>query len=575
MFVETHMVPVKKKDSNKGSCGGLAEYLSKESDALFFNHERSDIVTEKATEIIDKHSKGRLAKDESKWYSPMYALSQEECQHIVFRLFKKNYENYNDMSDSEQKQYNDYVIYLGRNFQDAMASNFDKESLGIKTGADLVYVGVVENDRYYKSGDKEVKTGRAEKGSPKPGFNTHIHIIQSRKANNAKNSKISPQSKYKERTKNNFKNDIKGGFDRGGFYSIIEKKFDEITKFNRSYLETFEYKNQSKKDKRNTNVPKERTSTIKKEIMKKKNFYTQDEQNEIFANSSLVDYFYSLADRGIIRFEKRRGEDHVFNDLEQKTGSIFVNDTKGFNYWGIAKGRILNAVKHFEGLGHKEALDYLIDKNGFNNYEFKNDAIYEQRNTKATKLNPARILSSGEITNPYILNYFLTRGISADVIKNNVQEIKYERNGKTYSSGGIANVAGGFNVRNQNFKGVVGGNNDVSVIEGNQNVLIFEGLVSYLSYLEMNKKIKSEETVVILNSVGNTKTLFNLLDIRAIQNVSACVDADSAGDAFMKELRTNFKGNINDLRSEYQLDENLDLNDRLVIDQIKNISIKL
>lgn len=579
MLIKTHMIPVKKEDSNKGSCGGLANYLSKESGSQFFSHDRNGIDTEEAVEIVDNHSKGRLGKNESKWYSPMYSLSTDECKHIVGMLFKKEYENFNDLSPEEQEQYNSYVIHLARRFQDVMAANFGKQELGINSGADLVYVGVVENKRFYKPWDLDVRGGQAKSGDPKPGFNTHIHIIQSRKANNEKNSKISPESKYKSRTNNNFANDAKGGFDRGAFYTLIEETFDQITKFDRNYTETFEYKNGAKKEKYSNeeglnNVRNINTKNDK--VMQKKKFYTVEDQKAIFENSKLVDYFFSLAERGKLRYEGKRGNDYIFNNLSQNSGSISVHEYKGWKDFSSGEGgKILMAVRHFENLGHKEALDFLVDKHGFSGYEIQDQNLKSERERKGTSTSPAKVLNIGEVKNPYIVNYFLTRGISMDIIKENVQEVKYERNGRHYTSGGIANIAGGFNVRTANFKGVVGDNNDISVIEGNDKVLVFEGLVSYLSWLELNKKTKAEETVVILNSVGNNKSFFALLEQRNTQKVSACVDADAAGDSFMKELRDKFTGELEDLRGEYSLEEGIDLNDRLVLQQVTNISRKL
>lgn len=575
MFVNTHIVPVKKEDSNKGSCGKMAEYLSKEDDSLFFSHDRDDIETDEAVEMIDKHSKGQIAKDQAKWYSPVYSLSNDECRHIVKRMFNKDYEHYHQLTPSEQTQYNNFLIYLGRRFQDKMAENFEKQNLGIHTGADLVYVGKVENDRVYKYFDEDVRLGRAKAGEPKPGFNSHIHIIQSRKANNAKKSKISPNASNIKMTHDNFGNGAVQGFAKERFCIMVEAAFDQATKYNREYAASFEYRLNAKRNRMENSKGEARTySTTKNTDMVKKKFYTQEEQDQISKSSSLVDYFFSLADRGIIKYEGRKGNDYIFNDLNQKSGSIFVSEDKGWNYWGKGSGKILNAVKFFEGVGHKEALDFLVDRNGFNNYDFKNEAIYAYKKEKGTKSSPSKILSKGDVSNPYILNYFLTRGISADIINANVQEVKYERNGKTYTSGGIENIAGGFNVRTQNFKGVVGDNNDISVIEGSRDVLIFEGLVSYLSYLQLNNIVRAQETVIIMNSVANTKSLFSLLETRGIDRVAACVDADSAGDAFMKSLKENFKGRIDDLRGEYNLTEEVDLNDRLIIDQIKNVSRK-
>lgn len=569
MFVDTHMVPIKKEDSNKGSCGKLIEYLAKEND-MFFNHELSNISPEDAKEIVDKHSKGRLGKDESKWYSPMYSLSVEECKHIVNILFDKDYENYSELSDLEKKQYNEYIIFLGRRFQDQMAYNFGKSDLGISSGSDLVYVGVVENDRYYKSSDEEVKLGRRKVGEEKEGFNTHIHIIQSRKANNEKQSKISPEAKFKSRTKENFGTNTKSGFDRNNFYNLVETSFDKETKFIRNQTQSFEHRKIKKK-----------VSKINKNTMSSK-FLTEDDRKAIENNSSLVDYFFSLADRGILKYDKKTGDNYVFakrkehtNDF-QSTGSILVKEGVGWrDFENDEKGKINNAVMKYEKLTWLESYHYLKDKNGFVGYEFKNDSQVKDAKQQRSAQSSAEVVRVEKVSNKYILDYYKSRGISEETIYNNVKQIVYKRNEKTFISGGIENIKGGFNVRGHNFKSIIGDHNDISIINGSKDrLLIFEGLVDYMSWLELNNKSKTEETIVIINSTSNFSSTINFINNNSFTDIGLLVNKDAAGDKFCIKLEKEFGKIFTDLRDEYDLSPELDLNDKLIIEQVKDVSKK-
>ncbi len=574
MFSNTHISPLKKEDSNKGSCSKLVEYLSKENE-FFFNQNETNISSEKATKIIDNHSKGRLAKDESKWYSPMYAFSDEECKHVVNILFGETISNYDDLSYEQKKIYNNFFIQIARAFQDEMAKNFNKKDLGIVNGDDLIYVGVVENKRPLKGDYKLLRSNdiSGKNNNIKSGFHTHIHIIQSRKANNKQQSKISPNTKYKERKTDNFNNNSRGGFNRINFYQNVELVFDKLTKYNRDYTKSFEFNNENKKIKKNKEMAN--------------NFYTQNEINLIVENSSIVNYFNSLADRGILYFEKTRGNDFVYakkkenNDSIQSSGSIHVDDKKGWRDFSSGEGgQIIKAIMKYENLSWKDSITFLKENNGFNNYIFQNNEIQKQiKNSVIEKKSEVEIIKKDKPTSKYIFDYYNSRGISNEVISENIIQITYKRNNKIYNTGGIENIKGSFNVRGKDFKSVIGNNNDITIIKGNkikEEVLIIEGLMDYLSYLELNNLKKPEQDIIIMNSTSNTNSLNEHIIKENYSKIDILVNKDSAGDKVIDNIIKTFEGKkiINDLRDNYQLRDNVDLNDRLILEQVKDISKK-
>ena len=77
-----------------------------------------------------------------------------------------------------------------RDVMDEYAGNFGK---GLK-GDDLVYFAKIEDNRYYRGDDEAVQHGLAKQGDIKPGAQTHIHVLVSRKCKNNK-LKLSPLSK--------------------------------------------------------------------------------------------------------------------------------------------------------------------------------------------------------------------------------------------------------------------------------------------------------------------------------------------------------------------------------------------
>ena len=73
---------------NTGSCSNLVQYLDKENrdvDILeqedFFNHEESNVRPEIVENAIDGN-KGRLSKDETKFYMLTVNPSERELAHI-------------------------------------------------------------------------------------------------------------------------------------------------------------------------------------------------------------------------------------------------------------------------------------------------------------------------------------------------------------------------------------------------------------------------------------------------------------------------------------------------------------
>ena len=246
MYSVPHLIST--KGDNKGSCRKYAEYLLKEN-TMFFSHSSNEISLEEGIAFIDENSKFCLGKNDAKWYAPVYALSEEEAQFVAYKITGRMVENFSDLSPKEQKEYNEYIVDLARSFQGEMARNFNKEDLGIKGGENLFYIGVVENKRKYIGTDDEVKLGLKKNGEEKKGFNTHIHIIQSRLANNGKKSKISPMANERKSRVSNLGLGGKVGFDRNIFANRIEQYFDIITGYVRLVKETFEYRKAKKKGK--------------------------------------------------------------------------------------------------------------------------------------------------------------------------------------------------------------------------------------------------------------------------------------------------------------------------------------
>lgn len=254
------------------SAAAFVDYLEKENEGKpmpemekFFDQHNNEISAEEVIREIDNNT-AKLKKSEPKFYSITLNPSQRELKAI---------------GDSPEalKQYT-------REVMKAYAQAFNREIDGKPIRVDNIkYYAKVERQRRYKGTDKEIQenqpyatkilelkqqvrsiqrgetTGnikllqksidRLEREAPhqlhgkrivrdmaKPGYQSHIHIIVSRKDVSNRFS-LSPGSKYKASEVVMNGNIVKRGFDRDVFYKNAEKTFDTLFKYNRNYVESY------------------------------------------------------------------------------------------------------------------------------------------------------------------------------------------------------------------------------------------------------------------------------------------------------------------------------------------------
>ncbi len=150
---------------NKGSVARLVNYLAHEAKPLgkevtYFNQIRSDITAQEVVERIDSNQKG-LRKEDAKFYSLIISPSAEELGHIG--------------NDPEKlKAYTRQVMeHYARNFKLKDGRELQRE--------DLVWYATFHQGREYNGFDKAVREGRVKAGAAKPGLQTHIHVVVSRR----------------------------------------------------------------------------------------------------------------------------------------------------------------------------------------------------------------------------------------------------------------------------------------------------------------------------------------------------------------------------------------------------------
>ncbi|WP_341221994.1 DUF5712 family protein [Polaribacter atrinae] len=271
--------------TNTSSCIDLAMYLEKENNDLdkllqktnsidekreiesrkqfFFSHSKNNISTNEVISGIDKNIK-KLGKKDAKYFAPTISFSQQELKHIIQSVTdKKDAKNVWELNIQEYELYNNKIKEYTKLIMTNYAKNFNRENKGLKLGNDLVYFAKIEHFRKFKGTDDEVLKGIYKAGDLKPGINSHVHLIVSRK-DKTQRLKLTPTTKERSTTRTIGGNTYHVGFDRMKWINMNEKSFDDFFQYKRKEREKFinQYilKNGSPKEK----------AVLLKEIEKKK-----------------------------------------------------------------------------------------------------------------------------------------------------------------------------------------------------------------------------------------------------------------------------------------------------------------
>jgi hypothetical protein len=229
---------------NTQSCRDLVNYLEKENEDKdflnqdsFFNQTNNSVDSQYVINSIDNNKKGLKEKD-AKFFMITINPSEKELKHLSRIVTSGKMVNHvSEMTTGELERYNNLVRDYSRQIMDNYARAFNRDI----TGKDLLYYGKVEQERHFKGTDKEVKEGKVTSGELKPGLQTHVHIVVSRKDIAQKHS-LSPlaNSKGSDKHKLNGKS-IKVGFDRDKFVKDCESEFDKMYQYQRKIENSYEY----------------------------------------------------------------------------------------------------------------------------------------------------------------------------------------------------------------------------------------------------------------------------------------------------------------------------------------------
>jgi len=260
------------------SSSDFVAYLEKENrdkepelQEHFFDQYNDHVSPKHIVKDIDGNT-AKLRKDAPKFYSLTINPSQRELKHIgndpeKLRLYVRDL-----MKDYASSFYRDAPVsvdsikYYAKIEYERTYKGFDKEikenqtfrAKIAKLEHDLVKIRTGELEGNSQDIEKTIEQLKAEaphrvngkmigQGMKKPGLQTHVHIIVSRR-DVTNTLSLSPGSSHKGSEIILNGKPVKRGFNRDGFFERSEKTFDTMFKYDRNFVESYSAHKMYKKD---------------------------------------------------------------------------------------------------------------------------------------------------------------------------------------------------------------------------------------------------------------------------------------------------------------------------------------
>jgi DNA primase len=210
----------------------------------------------------------------------------------------------------------------------------------------------------------------------------------------------------------------------------------------------------------------------------------------------MVDYLASLG----YTPKKIKKDDYWYHSplRNERTASFKINRKK--NVWyDHGSGQGGNLVD-FGLLFHKCSITELLSKL---NEMFSFHPPKQIESVSAPAESSIQLLSERKIVSLSLLRYLKQRRIAESIAKKYCCEISFSTNGKAYTAIGFKNDLGGFELRNQWYKGSIAPKAVTSIGNSNKELAVFEGFFDFLSYQTINlNQPTSAFNFLILNSTS-------------------------------------------------------------------------
>ncbi len=222
----------------------------------------------------------------------------------------------------------------------------------------------------------------------------------------------------------------------------------------------------------------------------------------------------------------------------EKTPSFFVNPSKNLfkDHSGGNGGDVIRLVQYLQDLDFTTACNHLekIGNGGVNHFPKKN--FYFSRNEEINPKNTITITNVKPLQSNSLIAYCESRNIPFHIAFKFLHEVHYSNNGKSYFSLGFRNDKGGFELRNQMFKGCTTPKAITTFeVPESKAVYLFEGFFDFLSALSFFGTSKPLNTVIVLNSLSLLSQAKERLN--KAQKIHCFLDRDKQGIATVEKLK--------------------------------------
>ncbi len=238
----------------------------------------------------------------------------------------------------------------------------------------------------------------------------------------------------------------------------------------------------------------------------KKEWLNCEKANKI----DLVDYLEKLGHSP----QKIRGKDYWFLSplREEKNASFKIN--RALNFWydhGLGKGgKMVDFGMLFYRCTISELLKKLEDEKEILLSFHQPSKIVAGEKNEFNREGKIRVIDAREIRDPSLRSYLYKRQIPLAIANQYCHEVCFELYGKRHLAIGFKNENGGYELRNQYFKGSSTPKEPRLIKENNSNDLtVFEGFFSFLSFQTIRQT--GNKSLVDLNNINADSLILNSL----------------------------------------------------------------
>jgi hypothetical protein len=242
---------------------------------------------------------------------------------------------------------------------------------------------------------------------------------------------------------------------------------------------------------------------------------------------------------------------------DERTPSFKVN--RQLNKWyDFSEGKGGNLVD-FGILYHQCSISELLRKLSGPEITAEGHPAQAQK-LQGSAQKPIDILSIHSISSYPLVRYVRSRGINQDIADNYCQEVRYKRGENIYYAIGFKNDRGGYELRNEKYKGGSSPKDIATIDNGSKDLAVFEGFFDFLSYQTLNiNQGAPDRNFLILNSTAFFEK--SLPFMQTYSRVHLYLDTDQTGEKYTGQALALDKDKFSDERGLYR--EYKDLNDWL------------